>query len=176
MESEKHHIRVQVHFRFPVPWRWVVLLEPGQTGKSQWKKIIPFSCFLLHRDERSKLDTEQSRWGEMPTKFRRENHPHEEKKYVVLCGDMFIQQPCLCLWWVYQDECKIVVLNGGVLLFLPPGGPATLCSPRCPCAHHPRIPSALSPAQGLACSGSSRNCCLHTSHLDHRQTQNVHRT
>lgn len=136
MESEKHNIRVQVHFRFPVPWGgWCYWARPDWC-KSQWKNH-PFSCFLLHWDERSKLwYRAKLGWGKCLQKSEGKTTP-TKKKYVVLCGDMFIQQPCLCLWWVYQDECKIVVLNGGVLLFLFPGGPATLCSPRCPCARHP---------------------------------------
>lgn len=70
-----------------------------------------------------------------------------------------------------QDECKTVVLNVRSPVYLPPGGPATLCSPRCPCAHHPRIPSALSPAQGLGLQWELAELLFATSHLDHRQTQ-----
>lgn len=145
------------------------------------KKIIPFSCSLLHWDEKIREGHKEKRKdtnlihskadeGKCPPNSEGKTTP-TMKKNGVLCGEMFVQQPCLCLWQVYQDECKIVVLNGGVLPFLPPGSPAALWSPRCPCACHPRIPSALSPAQGLACSGSSQNCCLHTSHLDRRQTK-----
>lgn len=137
MESEKHNIRVQVHFRFPVPWRWVVLLEPGQTSKSQWKKIIPFSCFLLHWDERSKHDTEQSRWGEMPTKFRRENHPHEEKNMwfcVEKCSSSnlaSVSDGCIRMsvkLWSWMEESCHFCPQGALPLSVPHG------------AHVPAIP------------------------------------